>query len=174
MRSALTHSRRGTQTSWFRGKNPGWSFNFSIPVLSLSPVPSVRWVHREGRERTVKLRVSQVDDPVDAQRWIKVLRTSAVYFHRRPPRDYFQFLPIHRLPSRDDRGVCFALRPDALLCAPLGQREQLAVSFLLLILFIYFFLQTGPHLLFCLVLFFLVLTSSVLFTSCRVAAWVNC
>lgn len=55
-----------------------------------------------------------------------------------PPQDYFSALSDPTLTTpQDDRGLCFALRPDALLCASLGQREQLAVS---CVLFLFFFL----------------------------------
>lgn len=95
-----------------------------------------------------------------------------------PPQDYFSALSDPTLiPSQDDRGLCFALRPDALLCASLGQREQLAVScvlffvfLFLLLLDLFFFLKCIPSVFFFFTSsLFIHLTSSLLiFTSSSV------
>lgn len=88
-----------------------------------------------------------------------------------PPQDYFSALSDPTLtPSQDDRGLCFALRPDALLCASLGQREQLAVSCVLFFYFcIFFFFKCVPSVLFSTSSLFIHLTSSLLiFTSSSV------
>lgn len=83
---------------------------------------------RDEREAGVKLRVSPVNEPLDAGRWINVLpRTLLLLFFQLPNLIVLGIISdhtdLHSRSSHDDRGICFAVRPDALLRAPLGQRE---------------------------------------------------